>query len=151
MTVNQIAHREYLKSATWQDIRKQILERDNYTCKCGNTAQDVHHKHYKRWGNEKLSDLISLCRTCHESLHQAKKGTKNNSSIGTRAILGYLNNKQKENIKNKFNFKYQFELENAIHYNPINEVCKYAANLLGHSNWYSQLPKHEQTRKGLRK
>lgn len=32
-------------------------------------AQDVHHKTYDNVGREPLSDLVSLCRECHEKKH----------------------------------------------------------------------------------
>lgn len=140
-TINQIAHREYLKSATWKDIREEILKRDDYKCqKCGNTGYDVHHKTYKNWGNEKLEDLITLCRTCHEQWHETEKTTRKSKSIGTRAIWSHLNNKQKEILKNEFNLT-DNTLYNSINLSPNKEICLKAAGLLGYDNWYSQVGK----------
>ena len=64
-------YQEYLKSDTWQRKRKAVLKRDNYLCKhCQKKkAQDVHHKTYDNVGREPLSDLVSLCRECHEKQH----------------------------------------------------------------------------------
>ncbi len=103
MTPKQIAHRQYLKSATWKDIREQVLKRDHYTCqKCFKPGSDVHHKTYKRWENEKLNDLITLCRCCHDQWHSTQKATKRSKAIGTRAIWNYLNKEQKDKLYNKF-------------------------------------------------
>jgi hypothetical protein len=68
--VNKI---EYLKSAEWQTLRKSTLKRDNYACQsCGATGVplEVHHLTYQRLGKERPSDVISLCRVCHERQHQ---------------------------------------------------------------------------------
>lgn len=62
----------YLQSQQWKDIRKVILKRDNYTCrKCheDNIPLEIHHITYARLGHEDYSDLVALCRTCHQSIH----------------------------------------------------------------------------------
>ena len=62
---------QYLLSNTWRNKRELVLIRDNYTCqKCSsNNKLAVHHKTYKNRYNEKLSDLITLCNTCHNNEH----------------------------------------------------------------------------------
>jgi hypothetical protein len=64
---------EYLESPEWQDIRKRKLKQARYKCElCNATGTlDVHHRTYERRGDERLSDLIVLCRECH-SKHHAK-------------------------------------------------------------------------------
>lgn len=37
-------------------------------CNC-NAPLDVHHNTYERRGQERPSDLIALCRPCHEKHH----------------------------------------------------------------------------------
>lgn len=64
--------RSYLASIKWNTIRLQVLKRDNYTCrKCNATdiPLEVHHITYERFENEQLSDLVSVCRECHQSIH----------------------------------------------------------------------------------
>ena len=62
---------DYLKSEEWKVLREKILTRDNFICqKCKHEkATSVHHLTYKRLGRELLEDLISVCRSCHFSLH----------------------------------------------------------------------------------
>ena len=62
----------YLQSKQWQDTRKAVLYRDHYKCRnCGATRYlTVHHKTYSRFGHERLSDLITLCRRCHREVHR---------------------------------------------------------------------------------
>ena len=61
----------YMKSLEWQMMRKKILKRDKYTCQgCGDkTKLEVHHITYKRVGKEDTSDLVSVCRFCHQAIH----------------------------------------------------------------------------------
>lgn len=63
---------QYLKSPEWKTLKSEVLNRDNYTCQSCNTngiPLEVHHITYQNFGNENLSDLVSLCRNCHQSIH----------------------------------------------------------------------------------
>ncbi len=62
----------YMRSEQWNIKRKTRLNLDDYTCQsCGisGVPLDVHHLTYKNIFNEDMSDLISLCRTCHTETH----------------------------------------------------------------------------------
>lgn len=66
-------YHEYLKSDAWQRKRYVVLRRDNWHCVyCGKRATEVHHKKYakRKIGKEPIDWLVSVCRDCHESLHQ---------------------------------------------------------------------------------
>ena len=73
-------YKEYLDTPKWDAKRNQRLAFDNYKCvKCKregreSLADDVHHRTYRRLGNELLEDLISVCRKCHEIVHGKKFG-----------------------------------------------------------------------------
>lgn len=74
----------------WADMRIARLEKDGYRCtKCGNTEElDVHHNQQRKWRTrdkegadwkelrkrnqqyDDLEELRTLCRKCHEELHQ---------------------------------------------------------------------------------
>ena len=76
----------YYQSAAWQRKRQQRLDHDHHTCQgCGITATQlaelgwsalqVHHKNagppdyrYPSFGNEQLSDLLTLCSLCHDGI-----------------------------------------------------------------------------------
>ena len=64
---------EYLKSKEWQNKRKAVLKRDNYTCqncKATGVPLHVHHKSgYDLIPNEPLSCLVTLCADCHKAEH----------------------------------------------------------------------------------
>ncbi len=72
-TKGRVDYDEYLKSERWQNLRKSVLYRDKELCICGGKATEIHHKTYARLGNEFLSDLVSLCRNCHQYVHDNYK------------------------------------------------------------------------------
>ena len=61
----------YLQSAKWGELRSACFARDNHKClKCGSTSYlNCHHISYTNLGNEKLSELATLCESCHTALH----------------------------------------------------------------------------------
>ena len=64
---------EYLKSDEWKRKRYVVLKRDNWRCVyCGRRATQVHHKKYakKNIGKEPIEWLVSICNSCHESIHR---------------------------------------------------------------------------------
>ena len=75
------------RGADWQKQRKLALKRDNYTCqKCGIKQEDlrceltVHHKKpYHDGGTNELSNLITLCISCHCSVEPRLKKENRNS------------------------------------------------------------------------
>ena len=64
---------DYLKTEHWHNKRAAALA--HYGRKCmlcgaaGDVQIDIHHNDYGRLGGEKMSDLIPLCRDCHERHH----------------------------------------------------------------------------------
>jgi 5-methylcytosine-specific restriction endonuclease McrA len=70
--LNKMSHAEYLKTREWRVRRNRALIRAGNRCQvCGkaNLQLDVHHNSYERYGEEQLSDLIALCRSCHRRFH----------------------------------------------------------------------------------
>ena len=83
---NTVLMSSYYLSKEWRIKREQRLQHDQYTCQgCGVTAKQlqelcwaplqVHHKNagppeygYPSFGNESLSDLLTLCPTCHDGI-----------------------------------------------------------------------------------
>lgn len=64
----------YLHSPQWDNKRKQVLARDNYTCQsCGidGVPLSVHHiSGYHLIPNEPITCLVSLCKECHTYEHE---------------------------------------------------------------------------------
>jgi hypothetical protein len=54
--------------AEWEELRRQILQRDGYTCQhCSSTNKlEVHHiKPHHKGGADSPENLITLCEDCH--------------------------------------------------------------------------------------
>lgn len=61
---------DYLKSPEWQHKRHLILARDRHCQRCSSKGfLVVHHLSYRNLGNEPLEDLVLLCTSCHDLVH----------------------------------------------------------------------------------
>lgn len=70
--ISQVEKKAYLDSPQWKAIKRQRLAMDQYTCQScyqSGLSLEVHHLHYRTFKSESLSDLISVCRNCHEAIH----------------------------------------------------------------------------------
>jgi hypothetical protein len=58
-------------------VRVNIFERDRFRCRgCAKPAADIHHIIFRsQGGTDDLSNLVALCRSCHEQAH-GRVGTK---------------------------------------------------------------------------
>ena len=68
----QISYQKYIASAKWKETRRKRIELDGYKCKlCGSAINlCVHHLTYDHLGNENMDELVTLCKTCHNKLHE---------------------------------------------------------------------------------
>ncbi|SRR6266545_5228249 len=71
MSEGQKVYQEYLESDHWQRLRKKAIDRDKGCLRCrSNRRLQVHHKMYRgSWFDTLLSDLETLCRSCHKNEH----------------------------------------------------------------------------------
>lgn len=67
-----VPYQDYIKSSDWKKQSKRRMAIDDFKCQRCGTAKNlvVHHITYDRLGNEKMEDLITLCRKCHEEIHK---------------------------------------------------------------------------------
>jgi hypothetical protein len=77
LRANGISYSEYLKTPHWKDVRKRywnckLHRRTCYACGSNDNLQ-VHHKSYRRIGNEHLNDLCLLCDNCHRETHRIER------------------------------------------------------------------------------
>lgn len=66
------AYLAYLASPRWRAKRAAAFASQGRRCRgCGATGMlDVHHLSYKRFGGrERPTDLVVVCRACHERIH----------------------------------------------------------------------------------
>lgn len=75
----------YLRTEVWKENREKRLRHDGYRCAFCGTAKNlqVHHITYENLGHEKMEDMLTLCRGCHERLHSKdiKKGATNEKTL----------------------------------------------------------------------
>lgn len=75
------SYREYLESSHWQDLRKRYFASKMLKkCPCGRPGENLHHKTYKRLGNEWLMDVVLLCRLHHSEVHAYQKQMMENNT-----------------------------------------------------------------------
>ena len=64
---------DYLRTAEWRARRGAVMLRDGGLCvMCGSPARDVHHLTYVRIYREFQSDLVAVCRACHDQIHNKR-------------------------------------------------------------------------------
>ncbi len=73
--VECMSYRDYLSSLRWKAIKNAALSRAKHRCQICNSdlMLHVHHRKYpEELGSEEPSDLIVLCRRCHDLFHKVK-------------------------------------------------------------------------------
>lgn len=60
----------YLKTDRWKKKRDKVLRRDGYCCVLCTSIQDleIHHRTYIRLYRERIGDLTTLCKRCHDGV-----------------------------------------------------------------------------------
>jgi hypothetical protein len=76
--MNKKEYKKYLKLDHWKGLSRRIRQERGNCQECGKKYNlNVHHLNYDRIGNELESDLIVLCKWCHNLRHcKIKKITK---------------------------------------------------------------------------
>ena len=77
----------YLKSPRWRAMRAKVIFRDLGMCRAwvgesqclSRKDVEVHHMTYVRFGNEAMTDLVTLCRSCHKKFHKQQEKTYDKS------------------------------------------------------------------------
>ena len=78
-------YKKYLDSPAWKMKRATVIQRDGGQCVCGTKATEVHHKTYNNIGKEPLSDLVALCKVCHENVRQSRVLSDNSGDTKGKA------------------------------------------------------------------
>lgn len=74
---NNFRQKSYYKKqkVTWEDVRQKVFEKYGHKCvRCGSIEQiEVHHKiPLKDGGTNDIDNLIPICRSCHQNVHNRK-------------------------------------------------------------------------------
>lgn len=68
---------KYLKSNWWKERKEKYWNKHKKICFCcGLEATELHHYDYTVLGKEKDYNLIPLCRSCHQEIHDKVKEKK---------------------------------------------------------------------------
>lgn len=77
----RLDYQKYIESDEWKEVRNDRIFLDGYKCRMCGSAMNlvVHHITYERVPNEDMDDLITLCRDCHNRLHERDNERKGRS------------------------------------------------------------------------
>jgi 5-methylcytosine-specific restriction endonuclease McrA len=70
--MNRELYEEHLKSEKWRWLCDRVREHYGHRCALCNRdygRMDCHHRTYVRLGDERFTDIILLCETCHAKHH----------------------------------------------------------------------------------
>ena len=85
MKPNIKAYHWYLDTPAWHKKRGERFRFDKGRCQhCGAPATEVHHVSYGNVYDETLFDLISLCRRCHQKIHDRCPANDNQLRLPVR-------------------------------------------------------------------
>lgn len=67
----KIEYNDYLNSVKWKTFRQEVLIFYGNRCiLCDSQFKiEIHHKHYRTFGNETIQDVVPLCQKCHRKHH----------------------------------------------------------------------------------
>ena len=84
------------QAGNW-NVREYVLFRDNHECqychgKSGDKILNVHHLESRKTGGNAPNNLITLCKTCHETYHKGKiqLKQKRGQSFRAAAFMGIM-------------------------------------------------------------
>lgn len=82
-------YKAYIKSEAWAKRRREYYETHERKCRaCGSSRNmNLHHKTYRRLGNERDADLVALCRKCHNNIHIQARSEGRNLWIVTEEFI----------------------------------------------------------------
>lgn len=110
-----MVNKEDLNSEEWKRKRREIIQRDHFTCcACGDFGKtlNVHHLSYdkdREYWDYTNSNFVTLCSDCHRKLHNLKNGNLRKTIEELRIIASKIEPNvypQKINIEIKNGDKY---------------------------------------------
>lgn len=119
---------EYLNSQEWKDLRKTIMfSKPDCQCCLEKPALDVHHMVYRNIVDILYTDLLPVCRTCHELIHEAI----NHGFIQKNPEKIDLIIKETKNIFKNEEFKGFLKWLNSKHYLTEEEIKQISIDKVG--------------------
>lgn len=96
-------YKKYLLSDEWAQLKIDLFNQRSKKCeKCGSKKQIcVHHKNYNNIFKEEPSDLIILCKKCHEKEHGILRYNKKQKPIKVLSLAQKVQLKKNNKVKFK--------------------------------------------------
>ena len=83
-----------MQSEDWKNLRAAVVSHPIWKGKCWICQRkrkcDAHHLRYRNLYDVKVSDIVPLCRTCHEKIHKILRETGKKSGVLTSLFHGHL-------------------------------------------------------------
>jgi N6-L-threonylcarbamoyladenine synthase len=107
----EISGKEYQEGQQkgFWNVREYVLFRDNHTCqyckgKSGDNILRVHHIESRKTGGNSPSNLITLCKTCHDKHHKGEINLriKRGKSFKDESYMNIMKNTLMERIAKKY-------------------------------------------------
>lgn len=118
------------------NVKTYVLHRDGYQCqkcKAKKSKLHVHHITFRsNGGTNTQSNLITLCKSCHDKLHNGEFEIKGKRSKTKYAIeIGFVKSQLKKqfgNFEETFGYETKFKREQVLqlpktHYNDAVSIC----------------------------
>jgi 5-methylcytosine-specific restriction endonuclease McrA len=111
MSLSKKDYYNYIKSEDWQKMRKKYYASGMrnlfklqgkwkcYCCLTDNVPLDLHHRTYKRLGEENLHDLVPVCRSCHDLIHELFDSNRISLWSATKRIKNRFARKVKKQVR----------------------------------------------------
>jgi hypothetical protein len=76
--LRSLPYAQYLETPYWRSVRRAVIERALFRCQLCYAEGElhVHHRTYDRRGAELASDVLVLCRECHDAFHDRRSVAK---------------------------------------------------------------------------
>lgn len=101
-------YEKYINSPEWKHKRLARLKLDKFRCRTCGSEEDLecHHVSYEYLGNEPLSDLITLCKICHEAITSSIRERRYNGKK-----INFDLNTERKNVKYEETIKPEVKFE----------------------------------------
>ncbi len=87
--IGKAGYKRYIRSPAWAEVRRRYrVSKLPQRCRvCDSARVDLHHRTYSHLGQERLRDLVPLCREDHRSLHALQRKMRVDVATATAMYL----------------------------------------------------------------
>jgi hypothetical protein len=99
-----MTYREYLESEHWANLKRRYRASNlpQMCLGCNDPRVQMHHRTYQRIGREELTDIIPLCKACHDKVHDYCRGNSmhvKDTHAVMRVVFGWSKKQMMEKFK----------------------------------------------------